>query len=299
MNRVIVGLILVVLATLAHPASGHELQVVTTFSILEDFVVQVGGDRVLVNSLVPAGADPHSWEPTPREARIVAQADLLVANGGGFDDWLVALMTNAARADSPLIYASQGLEALSSEHDHGHEEEGGHHHGDPHFWLSVPNAIFYVEMITQSLVALSPENATYFQVRSKAYVEELMKLDAWMVEELAVIPQQNRIIVTYHNAFSYLAERYGFEVAEFLVANPEAEPSPRDLAKLVDLLRGMNRRSVFTEPQLASGSRYMQALAREVQGTVYTLFSDSLIQEVSTYVEMMEYNTRTLVEALK
>ncbi len=296
LKKIIITFVLVLIA-LSNPVYGNELQVVTTFSILEDFVAQVGGDRVVVNSLVPPGTDPHSWEPTPREARMVAQADLLVANGGGFDDWLLDLVANAARADSPVLFASQGLEAIDHQHEHGGDE--GDHHGDPHYWLSVPNAIFYVEQITQSLVALSPENAPYFRERSKTYIEKLAELDAWMVGQFEAIPRQDRVIVTYHNAFSYLSERYGFEVAEFLVVNPEGEPSPRDLAKLVDLLRGTKSSAVFTEPQLSSGNRYMQALAKEIKGEVYTLFSDSLSKEITTYVAMMEYNTRTLVEALQ
>lgn len=296
MKRVIIS-ILVALVVLTKPVYGQGLQVVATFSILEDFVMQVGGEKVVVSSLVPKGADPHSWEATPREARMVAQADLLVANGGGFDDWLIGLMRSAARPDTPLIIASQGLGGAYSEQKHDQRDDN--HHGDPHFWLSAPNAIFYVEQIALGLISLSPENTTYFQERSKAYIDELVELDIWIVEELEGIPKQNRIIVTYHNAFSFFAERYGFEVAEFLVVNPEGEPSPRDLARLVDLLRGKNSRAVFAEPQLSSGSRYMQTLAREIQGEVFILFSDSLSTEITTYVDMMKYNTQTLLEALR
>lgn len=293
MKKILLWTIVAALLSLTRPVYGRELQVVTTFSILEDLVQQVGGERVQVTSLIARGADPHVWEPTPRDARIVAQADLLVANGGGFDDWLLGLVKNAARTDTPLVLASQDLAVL--EHDHDHH----HHEGDPHFWLSVPNAISYVEQITKALTLLSPDDALYFQERSREYVQGLLELEEWMISELARIPKENRVIVTYHNAFSYLAERYGFDVAEFLVENPEAEPSPRDLALLVDLLKRMNTRALFTEPQLSGGTRYMNALAQEVGGKVYTLYSDSLSADVTSYVELMRYNTRTLVEALE
>lgn len=298
MKRAIISLILVGLVILASPTYASEFKVVATFSILEDLVEQVGGERVEVSSLIPRGADPHTWEPTPRDARLVAQADLLVANGGGFDDWLFRLMENAAKADTPLVIASQGLEQVEHNHDdnHGHAH---HHDGDPHFWLSVPNAISYVQQITSALVRLAPGEAAYFHDRSSAYVRELVELDHWMVDELSQIPTENRIIVTYHNAFSYLAEQYGFGVAEFLVANPDTEPSPRDLARLVNLLQGMSSRAVFTEPQLAGGTRYMQALIEEVGGNLFTLYSDSFSEGIATYVEMMKYNTRTLLEALE
>ncbi|HBG01406.1 MAG TPA: hypothetical protein DDW87_07535 [Firmicutes bacterium] len=297
MRNMIIGALVITLLAAAQPACGQQLEVVVTFAILEDMVEVIGGDRVEVNALVGRGADPHTWEPTPREARLVAQADLLVANGGGFDDWLLSLVRNATSSGTPLVLASEGLSALAhspapdlSDHSHG---------GDPHFWLSVPNAIYYVQRITEALVDISPSDGAYFRERSQAYIEELTELDHWMQDELSKIPRENRVIVTYHNAFSYLAERYHFEVAEFLVHNPEAEPSPRDLASLVDLLRGQKRAALFIEPQLTSGARYMQALAREIQGEVYTLYSDSLSAEVPSYVKMMTYNTETLVEALQ
>ena len=289
----LIGIFLVVLVTVACPVLAKELRVVTTFSILEDFVQQIGGERVEVNSLIPRGADPHTWEASPKEARLVAQADLLVANGGGFDDWLLSLVENAAKADTPVILVSQGLPIL--EHNHGQHGHGG----DPHFWLSVPNAIFYAEQIMQALVDLLPIEAPYFQERGNTYIQELVELDQQMVDELGRIPEENRVIVTYHNAFSYLAERYGFEVVEFLVDNPEAEPSPRDLGRLVALLKGQETPVLFAEPQLGSGTRYMQTLAREIRGEIYTLYSDTLTSEVPTYVEMMRYNMKTLAEALK
>lgn len=288
-----VALVVLLVGSWAH---AQHLQVVTTFSILEDFVQQVGGDKVVVRSLVPKGADPHSWEPSPREARLVAQADLVVANGAGFDNWLLDLVKSAASPDVPIILVSEGLNILDnhSQHDHGH-----HHQGDPHLWLSVPNAISYVEKITTALVKLAPEDEQYLSVRSQAYREELAQLDSFMQEQLAQIPIESRVIITYHNAFSYLAERYGFAVVEFLVTNPEAEPNARDLARLAQVLSEQEKPVVFAEPQLSSGTRYVQALAKEVGAQIYTLHSDSLGGDVSSYVEMMKYNTATLVEALQ
>ncbi|NLL43872.1 MAG: zinc ABC transporter substrate-binding protein [Firmicutes bacterium] len=295
MKRILPCLVLVLLlGAAASPVSAHKLQVVTTFSILQDLVQQVGGERLEVSSLIPSGMDPHSWEPTPRDARAVANADLIIANGGGFDDWLFGLVGGAAQADALVIVVSEGLDVIEHEDSHGHG-----HQGDPHFWLNVTNAIYYVEQIAQGLTTISPEDASYFRERADSYRQELADLDRWMIEELARIPEENRVIVAYHNAFSYLAERYGFAVADFLVANPEAEPTPRDLARLVELLRGMSRRAIFTEPQIGTGTRYMQSLAKEVQGEIYTLYSDSFGPEAGSYVEMMKYNTQTLMEALE
>lgn len=280
-------------------AWGKQLQVVATFSILQDFVEQVGGELVKVNTLIPRGADPHSWEPTPREARVLAQADLVVANGAGFDDWLLPMVKSAAGPNVPLILASQGLKVLDSGHEHHGHHGGEAHAGDPHLWLSVSHAIAYVEKITAALVELAPTQEAYFQERSRAYIEKLWELDERILNELEIIPRENRIIVTYHNAFSYFAERYQFSVAEFLVNNPEAEPSPRDLTRLVQLLAGQAKPALFTEPQLSAGKRYLETLAGEVGAEVYTLYSDSLTPEVPTYFALMEHNLQTLLEALQ
>lgn len=296
---VIGGLVLFYLFGSVAFAQATELKVVTTFSILEDLVRQVGGNKVEVTSLIPPGADPHSWEPTPKEARLVAQADLLVANGGGFDHWLISLQKSAARSGVPLVIVSDGLTTLAHDHEHEHDDHGHHHEGDPHFWLSVPNAIHYVEQITEALVELSPEDAPYYLARSETYRNELVKLDQLILAKLEQIPMENRVIITYHNAFSYLAERYGFAVVEFLVENPEGEPSARDLGRLVQLLKKQPNPVIFTEPQLNISKRYVQTLAGEINGKVYVLYSDSLDANITTYIEMMEYNADTLVEALQ
>lgn len=291
------ALVLFILLVSSVPIWAKPLQVVTTFSVLEDLVQQVGGEKVEVRSLIPRGADPHSWEPSPREARLIAQADLIVANGAGFDNWMVGLVQNAAREDAVFVFASEGLTLL--DHDHSHHLHDHTHSGDPHLWLNVQNAIFYVEKIAATLIELSPQNTQYFTDNLNVYTQELSQLDQILLYELGQIPKQNRVIVTYHNAFSYLAERYGFQVVEFLVENPEAEPNPRDLAGLVNLLSKQENPVVFSEAQLTSGTRYVQALANEVGAEIYTLYSDSLSPDVPTYLEMMKYNMRTLVEALE
>lgn len=291
-----VGLLILVVFSVTFSVSveAGKTKVVTTFPILADFAQEVGGDRVEVISLVPIGADPHSWEPTPRDARSVASAQIVFSNGGGFDAWLDRLIRNAADPDTPVIVLSEGLVPLQAEHHHGHE-----HEGDPHFWLSVPNAIYYVERISEALSALERENAAYFQKRTADYVQKLEELDQWLLTELGKIPPENRVIITYHNAFSYLAHRYGFSVAEFLVNNPESEPTARDMAQMVKLLNSYKKPVIFMEPQISGGHRYTAALANEVGGSVYILYSDSFTQEVSSYIEMMYTNGKTLVEALQ
>ncbi|HHY10717.1 MAG TPA: zinc ABC transporter substrate-binding protein [Firmicutes bacterium] len=278
-------LLLLVVFVGTTPSRAEKISAVATFAILEDFVKQVGGELVETVSLVPFNVDPHSWEPSPKEARAVAEADILFANGGVFDQWLSDLQKSAAGPDVPLIVVSKGLADLGEE--------------DPHYWLSVPNAVHYVEKITEALTELAPADAPYFAARSAAYIEELNRLDQSLVEELGQIEAEKRVIVTYHNAFSYFAKRYGFTVTEFLVHNPEGEPAARDMARLVEVLKRSRTSVVFSEPQISAGDRYLKALAKEIGGRVEVLYSDSLSRAVPTYIALMEYNKKTLLEALQ
>lgn len=294
-KRVLLLLAFCFLVVLKAPsAQAGKIKAVATFSILQDFVREVGGEKVEVLALVPFNVDPHSWEPTPKEARHVAEADILFANGAGFDQWLAELQKSAAQPGTPLIVVSEGLVPLSP-------ASGGEHgqSGDPHFWLSVPNAVFYVNQISQALAELAPEEASYFSTRAAEYVQKLESLDARLLEELGRIPPEKRVLITYHNAFSYFAERYGFSVSEFLVTNPEGEPSPRDMVRLAQILKDLDNPVIFSEPQISAGDRYLRALAQEVGARVRVLYSDSLSRELPTYLEMMEYNGRTLREALR
>ncbi len=286
--------VLLVFAVWGGNASAN-LRAVATFSVLADFIQQVGGDKVSVTSIIPLGGDPHSWEPTPREARSIASADVLFYNGLGLELWVDRLISNAARPDLPIVVLSAGLTPLPGPTftNHAHDE------GDPHFWLSVRYAMDYVKKIQQSLKELDPKNAQYYDENAQRYLDKLMELDAWLFQQVELIPKDNRQIITYHDGFRYLADQYGFDVVGFLVVNPDREPSSRDMAQLVRLLAALPRKVIFTEPQISGGSRYAQAVAQEVDGKVYTLYSDSLSEAVPSYIAMMRHNGRVLVEALQ
>lgn len=275
-----------------------QVQVVTTFSILADLVSEVGGDKVEVHSIVPFGGDPHSFEPTPREARHVASADVLFSNGMGLELWLDRLIDNAGRKNLKKLVLSQGLATIEADHSH-HEHEHGHELGDPHLWLDVQYVIIYVKRITAALVEIDPVNTDYYQQRSARYLAELEELDQWFLAQVALIPVANRKIITYHNAFNYLANRYGLEVEAFLVVNTDREPSSREMVEVTKLMMSHPKRVVFTEPQVNTGQRYMDAIAKEVGGRVYVLYSGSLTADVPTYIEMMRHNGTILLEALQ
>lgn len=275
-------------------AARSQLTVATTTTVFADFIQQVGGERVEVLSIVPAGVDPHAFEPTPREARAVATADLLFVNGLGFEAWLAKLLENVGSSDLTVVVMSEGLTPLPGVafSAHHHDEDG-----DPHFWLDVTYAMHYVRRIEQALSEHDPEGAEYYRSRTARYVDELEALDAWMLEQLGRIPPERRVLLTYHDAFAYLARRYGLELVGVLVRNPDREPSSRDMANLVREIRRLNVPAIFAEPQI--NPRLAQTLAAETGITVSVLYSDALTEEVPTYIDMMRLNTLSLVEALK
>lgn len=281
-------------ANAAKPA----IQVVTSTSVFADFIEQVGGERVEVFSIVPPGADPHTFEPTPREARSIATADLLVINGLGYEAWVEKLIHNAASPDLRVLVLSEGLEPLegvsfSAHHHHEHD----HHDGDPHFWLDVTYAMHYVRRIEEALSTLDPEGATLYRDRSSRYLAELEKLDGWIFERIAQIPPANRVLLTHHDAFAYMATRYGLTLQGVLVRNPDREPSARELATLIQEVRRMGIKAIFAEPQI--NSTFAHSLAREARIRVAFLYSDALTSEVPSYIELMRYNANSLVEALQ
>lgn len=286
------------------------IRVVTTSPIFADMIQNVGGDRVEVQSIVPVGSDPHAFDPTPREARAIAQADILFFNGYQFESWLQQLIDSAASPQLIRVQLSEGLHprplgSYAAEHhaEHGPAESSAHHghehqHGpyDPHFWLDVTHAMHYVERITAALQAHDPAGAETYAERAAAYLNELRELDSWFFAQIDRIPPENRRLVTYHDAFGYMAERYGLQWIGAVVPNPEREPSARELADLVRLVRELQVPAIFAEPQI--NPRFVATLAREAGIAVGTLYSDTLSAEHPTYIEMMRANAMALVEGL-
>lgn len=277
----------------AAPPRPLPLRVVTTTTVFADLIKNVGGDRVQVTSLLPRGADPHTFDPTPRQARAVSAADLFFYNGLGLESGIDRLIQNAARSDLVRVVLSEGLTPLPGVTFEAHS----HAEGDPHFWLDVHNAMHYVRGAERALSEFDPAGEGVYTARAKEYLTQLEALDAWFREQISRIPAERRTLVTYHDAFGYLARAYGLKLIGFLMRNPDKEPSPREMAALVAKMRELRAKAVFAEPQI--NPKFAQALAAEAGVLVGVLYSDALTAEVPTYVAMMRANARALVEALQ
>jgi manganese/iron transport system substrate-binding protein len=270
-------------------AAGGQVRVVTSLTLFADFIQHVGGDRVQVTALVPADADPHTYEPAPSQVAKVTKADLVVINGLGLEQTLHDLIYNNVRGGVPVVEMAAGLPVLA-----GNPQEG--ETGNPHLWLNVQYAMHYVESIRDGLIAADPEGADAYRSNAAAYLTELDALDKETAAAIETIPPERRKLVTFHDAYPYFAERYGLEVVGVVVESPGREPSARELADLVDQIRAQDMPTVFAEPQF--NPQLLQTVAKDAGVTVKTLLSGAFTADVHSYVELMRFDAQQLVEGL-
>ncbi len=277
---------------------GERLRVVATTTIVGDVVAQVGGEAIQLTVLLPVGADPHTYELKPADLTAVSQAHILFVNGLGLEEFLESTLRNVGHV--PVVSVSEGIQPRALE-AHEHEEEGPHHDVDPHVWTDVRNVMVWVENIRQALSALDPAHASLYEAHAAAYRQELETLDAWILEQAAQVPPQNRKLVTNHPAFGYFADRYGFEqVAAVYPISPGAEPSAQEIAKLEETIRQLGIPAIFTETTV--NPKLAEQIAKDTGVALVTLYTGSLGGPGSgaeSYIAMMRYNVSAIVNALK
>jgi ABC-type Zn uptake system ZnuABC Zn-binding protein ZnuA len=270
---------------------------------LADLTRNVVGDRMVVESLIPSGLDPHSFEPTPQDIARLSSASILVQNGAGLEEWLEDFLENNP-SDQRLITASDGLTSRTPQPGEiAHDADEHAHEGDPHFWLDPLNAIRYVENIRDGLIAADPAGAEVYTQNAQSYILQLQQLDEEIRLEIETIPPERRLLVTNHESFGYFADRYQFRIIGAIIPSVSsgASPSAKDLAALVDAIQASQAPAIFLEtgsnPQLA------RQIASETGTKVVTeLYTHSLSQPdgpAASYLEMMRSNSRLIVEALK
>ena len=257
------------------------VNVVVSLAIFADFARQVGGDRVDVSTLVPAGADPHTYEPGPSRVAKLTKADLVIVNGLGLEAALEDVIEENTPSSAILAELAEGLPVIDK---------------NPHLWLDVQNAIAYVERIRDALAEIDPVGTDTYRANADGYLAELRALDEEVAAAIDSIPSDRRKLVTFHDAFPYLARRYGLEVVAVVVASPGKEPSAKDVANLVDAIAAEDVPAVFKEPQL--NARILELAADDAGVEVCTLHSAALDKKVNTYVKLMRFNARELARCL-
>jgi ABC-type Zn uptake system ZnuABC Zn-binding protein ZnuA len=271
--------------------------VVADTSYLADIAQNVAGDRMTIGSLLPSGSDPHSFEPSPGDARVIAESRAVIINSYGLSPLVDDLMASAGGPGLLVIEAAAGLAGRVPQEG---EAASGEDEIDPHFWLDPTKVIHYVENIRKGLTAVDPAGAETYRLNAESYTLTLRKLDAWIQEQVDTVPVERRLLVTNHESFGYFADRYGFRIvgSVFPSTGGEGTPSAQQLAALIENIEATGAPAILLEtgsnPDLAA------QLARETGAKVVTdLHTHTLSEDAPTYVDMMRWNVERIVEALR
>lgn len=299
LQRLIAVLTLTVVNLLA-PAHASDFKVVASFSILADLASEVGGSRVSVTSLIKPDEDAHGYQPRPSDSRLLRDANLVLANGLGFDTWIERLSA-AASKDDKLVIVSADIVPLESVHAHG-DGHAGHDHGelDPHAWQDVANVRAYAATIAKALAAADPANAADYQANLARFDLQLEQLDGEIRNALAALPEARRTVVTSHEAFGYFGRAYDLRLLAASGVSANAEPSAAGIARLIRQIRREKAVAAFLEN--ISDPRAIERIARESGAAVGgTLYSDALSGPegpAPSYLAMMRHNLATLLKAM-
>lgn len=262
------------------------INVLAVESFLADIAQNVAGQRLEVETLVPPGVDPHTFQPTPQDVIKIANSRVLIANGAGLEEWLQEIIDNAG-GERLVIEAAQGISGNPARPD------------DPHFWLDPNHVISYTHQIQDGFKVVDPQGEAEYTQSTADYVLKLKELDAWIADQVEQIPPERRLLVTNHESFGYFADRYGFNIIGTIIpsASAGASPSAQQLVQLVEAIKGTNTPAIFlesgTNPELA------EQVAREAGVEVIVDLLTHSILPPDGYIEMMQYNTLAIVEALK
>jgi manganese/iron transport system substrate-binding protein len=273
-------------------AAPGQIRVVATTTVLADLVQQVGGSRVFVDSLVPKGGEVHTFDPRPSNSIKVSEAQLIVMNGLGLDDWLGRLAVDTG-ASAPIVRLGENLPGV--EYISG--ESAGT--SNPHLWLDVAYAEKYVARIADALSSVSPADAATFAAGAEAYTARLASLDAWARSQIATIPAGNRQLVSFHDALPYFAAAYGLRIVGVVVPAPGQDPSAGEVASLVAAIRAAGVKAVFSEAQFSP--QLADAIATEAGASVVAdLYTDTLGDPpADTYEGIIRWDVERIVKALR
>ena len=264
------------------------IEVLAAETFLADIAQNVAGERLVVRSLLTPGVDPHEFQAAPQDAIRIAQAQLLIVNGLGYEAWLEKSL-DAGGGEAVIVEASAGLVA-------GPER-------DPHLWMSPRNAVRYVENIREALAEADPEGASAYASNAESYIAELQELDRWINGEVATIPQERRVLITNHHALGPFAEAYGFEIAGVVISSSTsgAAPSAQKVVELIRKIESTGAPAIFLD--VSENPDLARQIAAESGARVVTgLYVETLSEPggpAGTYIEMLKHDVSLIVEALR
>lgn len=296
-------------------AAKGRIVVVATILPLADWARQVGGDRVYVQVLLPAGTSPHTFDPTPRDMRLISRSKMLLKVGLHMDDW-GANLAGAAGKEGPRVVSLgeelqkakllpdvEHFEAAAEQigtdggHDHSHDgHDHHHHHGvNPHFWVDPQMAMECVRILRDRLTEADPDGRELFAANADKYLAELSEMDSQIRQKLA--PYKGAGFVSFHNAFPYLALRYELKILAVIEEYAGKSPGEKYLRTVAEKLKTLGVKTVFSEPQL--NPRLAEVLAKEIGAQVRVLdpYGTEGVSGRDTYIGVMQYNAEQLQAA--
>jgi ABC-type Zn uptake system ZnuABC Zn-binding protein ZnuA len=294
----------------ASPTNGSGYVVLATTSVFADIAKLALGDTVTIDTIVPAGVDVHTFEPSPADAQKLTDADLIVMNGLGLDEWVLTLLEAAGKTEADVLELGEDLtgfeyiEGAEEEHEAGAEEgsetdEHGHGGTDPHIWLDPAGAQLYMERIAKRVSDDRADLADRITEALDKGLDQLTALKNDMSAAYAAIPAEKRKIVTFHDAFGYYARAYGITVVGVAVEAPGQDPSVQEIATLIEAIRAAGVTSIFSEVQFPS--KVLDQIAAETGAVVLEdLYSDALgTSPADTYIGAMRKNAEAILSSFK
>lgn len=261
------------------------IRIVTTNTILQDIVKNIGGERITSQCLVKAGADAHSFDPSPADLALITSAHLIVINGLHLEDSLKKLITNSGYSGLIVEAASNIPNQLEVTDSYGDNI-------DPHAWHDLSNGISYVQTITEALIEIDPDGKALYTQLSTLYRDQIRLHHTWAKRLLLPLPKENRYLVTSHQSLQYLANAYGLVIHSIEEINPQHEPDIQSIKELIHFIRKHNIQSIFTESGI--NRKFTEQVAAEAGIHIGDkLFTDSLAPSghpADTYLGMFRFN---------
>ena len=269
-------------------ASNQRLEVVTSFSILEDITKELGGEHINIINLVPRNNDAHMYIPTPSDAAAIDKADLIIFNGLGFEGWIYRLLEDAGGRGVQLN-ASRGVDFIMNDNE-----------VDPHAWQSFQNIKIYVTNISEMLIILMPQFSEYLLNRQKVYLKKLDDLENELNGKISKISISKRIVVTSHDAFGYLGREFNIKFLAPQGFSLDVEATAKDVAAVVDQIRNEQVSAIFVEN--INNPKLLNTIAKEANVEVGgRLYSDALSEIdglANSYLNMMQHNIQSIIKSL-
>lgn len=286
----------------ANDNSDGKIKIYTSIYPLYDFTKKVGGDKVDVTNLVPAGTEPHDWEISTSDIVNLEKADMLIYNGAGIENWTDKVMNTLENKDIVYVKTSEGLDIHKNGEESHNNEDNGHDHEtyDPHTWLSIKNAKKEMENIKDALVKYDPENAQYYEENYEKYAKKFEELDKKYTDTLG--PIKNKTIIVAHEAFGYLCSEYNITQEAIEGLTPDSEPDPARMSEIIKFAKENKVTTIFFEELVSP--KVAETIAKEINAKTAVLnplegLTEEQINNGDDYFTVMENNLDALYESMK